>query len=211
MEEILLIGVPAFTIMFIAIDPIAVAPLFASLTEDADATHRRQMAIKSTLVGAIILAFFTAFGEAFLGALHISMDAFRAAGGVLLMLLALEMVFEKRTKRREATTEKAHDEPEHEDISVFPMGIPMIAGPGAITSIVLLMAGQADNALGQIIVVSALAVVLVIQLILLFMAGWLQRVLGQSITSAVTRVLGVILAAMAAQYIFDGIRGALLA
>ena len=122
---------------FVVIDPIGIAPIFAGMTEGTPGHHRRNMAIKSVLIATIILFGFAYLGEWLLTALHVSLDAFRAAGGVLLFMLALDMIFEKRTERREERAEKLNEDDQstagtHEDISVFPMAIPMIAGPGAI-------------------------------------------------------------------------------
>lgn len=197
--------IPAFTILFVAIDPIAIAPLFAALVQDYDKAHQRKLAMQSVVVGSIILALFALFGERLLGILGISMAAFRAAGGVLLFLLALEMVFEKRTSRRRRKTEKAQSEQHGDDIAVFPMGIPLIAGPGAITSVVLLMTEQSDNPAGQLAVGGVVLAIMVITLVLLLASGPITRAMGTSFTSAFTRVLGVILAAMATQFIFDGV------
>jgi len=142
----------------------------------------------------------------------VSLDAFRAAGGVLLFLLALDMIFEKRTERREDRAEKLHHDgggPE-EDISVFPMAIPMLAGPGAIASIMLYMSGSGGDIATQGVVLAAMAANLLVCLVLFLAAGPLMRVMGDTIAAMITRILGVILAALAAQFILDGIGGALL-
>ena len=130
----------ALMTFFVIIDPPGCAPIFASLTQGAPAPHRRTMAIRSVLIAAAILVFFGLFGEDLLRALGVSLAAFRIAGGIMLFLIALEMVFEKRTERREHRAQEVNASPEIEDISVFPMAIPMIAGPGSIASIMLLMA-----------------------------------------------------------------------
>lgn len=217
MAEIMQISIPVFVTLFVVIDPIAIAPMFAAMTVDADAAQRRKMAIKACFVGALVLFFFALAGKAFLGALGISMWAFRTAGGVMLFLIAMEMVFEKRTERREKRVEnvveehETHPEIEQEDISVFPIAVPMLAGPGAIATIMLLMSDHQADATAQGIVLATLAAVIVITLILLLVAVKLLDVVGHSTASVLTRVLGMILAALAAQYVFDGIKGALLA
>ncbi|HEY0627225.1 MAG TPA: MarC family protein [Allosphingosinicella sp.] len=196
--------ISAFVTLFVIIDPPGCAPIFASLTGGATAAHRRAMAIRSTLIAAAILLFFAIFGEDLLEKLGISLAAFRIAGGIMLFLIALEMVFEKRTQRRENRANEINASPEQEDISVFPMAIPMIAGPGSIASIMLLMA-RSDGLQGSLVVLSALGAVLLLTMIALLAAGPLMRLLGHKIEAMITRILGVILAALAAQFVIDGI------
>lgn len=216
MPEIMDIAVPVFVTLFVVIDPIAIAPIFAALTVDVDARQRRKMALKGCFIGALVLFFFALLGKSFLGALGISMAAFRAAGGVMLFLIAMDMVFEKRTERREKRAEhmveehEAHPDEEQEDISVFPIAVPMLAGPGAIATVMLLMSDHQGDATAQGIVLATLAAVLLITLLLLFVAARVLDAVGQSVANVLTRVLGMILAALAAQYIFDGIKGGLL-
>jgi multiple antibiotic resistance protein len=196
--------VSAFVTFFVIIDPPGCAPIFASLTQGTPAAHRRGMAIRSVLIAAGILLFFGLFGEDLLKALGISLAAFRIAGGIMLFLIALEMVFEKRTQRRENRAQEVNATPEHDDISVFPMAIPMIAGPGSIASIMLLMARS--NGLEQsLVVLGALAAILVLTMLALLTAGPLMRLLGYRVEAMITRILGVILAALAAQFVIDGI------
>ena len=194
----------AFVTFFVVIDPPGCAPIFASLTAGANAAHRRAMALRSVAIASGILLFFALFGEDLLDALGVSLAAFRIAGGIMLFLIALEMVFERRQQRRESRADEVKATPEHEDISVFPMAIPMIAGPGSIASIMLLMARS--NGLDQsLVVLGALAAILVLTLIALLAAGPLMRFLGHRVEAMVTRILGVILAALAAQFVIDGI------
>ena len=162
------------------------------------------MAIRSVLIAAAILLFFGLFGEDLLSALGVSLAAFRIAGGIMLFLIALEMVFEKRTERRENRAQEVNADPEVEDVSVFPMAIPMIAGPGSIASIMLLMA-QSDGLDESLIVLGALLAILLLTMIALLMAGPLMRLLGHKMEAMITRLLGVILAALAAQFVIDGI------
>lgn len=200
--------ISAFATFFVVIDPPGCAPIFASLTSGATAQHRRSMAIRSIGVAGVILLAFAIFGEAFLRALGISLDAFRIAGGIMLFLIALEMVFEKRQERRENRAEDVKARPAAEDISIFPMGIPMIAGPGSIASAMLLMS-RGHGLAEDIVVLGALAVVLVLTLIALLLAGPLMRLVGHRMEAMVTRLLGVILAALAVQFVIDGIRASL--
>ena len=161
----------------------------------------------SMLIASGILLFFGLFGEDLLGALGVSLDAFRIAGGIMLFLIALEMVFEKRQQRRETRANEVNATPEIEDISVFPMAIPMIAGPGSIASIMLMMA-RSDGLDESLIVLGALASILVLTLVALLAAGPLMRLLGHKVEAMITRILGVILAALAAQFVIDGISSA---
>ena len=198
----------AFVTLFVVIDPPGCAPIYAGLTANATAAARRSMAIRACLIAAVILLGFALFGEALLAAMHIELDAFRVAGGIMLFLIALEMVFEKRTERRNDRADKVREDPEHEDVSVFPMAMPMLAGPGAIASIMLL-AGNAKGVEGTLVVLAALALVLVLTLMALIAASPLMRVFGDKVEAVVTRLLGVLLAALATQYVIDGLRASL--
>jgi multiple antibiotic resistance protein len=195
--------VSAFVTFLVVIDPPGCAPIFAGLTKDATAPHRRAMAIRSVLVAAGILLFFALLGEDLLRALGISLSAFRIAGGIMLFLIAIDMVFEKRTERRENRAQEVTAR-EAEDISVFPMAIPMIAGPGSIASVMLLTA-RSNGLAETLAVLGALLATLVLTLIALLLAGPLMRLLGHKMEAMITRILGVILAALAAQFVIDGI------
>tara|TARA_A100001391_G_scaffold95213_3_gene63106 strand:- start:24343 stop:24963 length:621 start_codon:yes stop_codon:yes gene_type:complete len=195
----------AFVTLFVVIDPPGCAPIYAGLTANATPAARRSMAIRACLISAAILFGFALFGENLLAAMHIELDAFRVAGGIMLFLIALEMVFEKRTERRNDRADKVREDPEHEDVSVFPMAMPMLAGPGAIASIMLL-SGNAKGVEGTLVVLGALASVLVLTLLALLAASPLMRVFGDKVEAVITRLLGVLLAALAAQYVIDGLR-----
>ena len=195
--------VSAFVTFLVIIDPPGCAPIFASLTQGAAPAHRRAMAIRSVLVATGILLFFAVLGEALLRALGISLSAFRIAGGIMLFLIAIDMVFEKRTERRENRAQELSAE-EVEDVSVFPMAIPMIAGPGSIASVMLLTA-RGEGIGESLVVLGALAATLILTLIALLLAGPLMRLVGHKIEGMITRILGVILAALAAQFVIDGI------
>ena len=197
--------ISAFVTFFVVIDPPGCAPIYASLTKDATDAQRRSMAIRAALIAAGILLVFALFGEQLLGALHIELNSFRIAGGVMLFLIAIDMVFEKRTERREDRAQKIIETPEIEDVSVFPMAMPMIAGPGSIASVMLLMS-QNEGLDRSIVVLSALGAVLVLTLLALVAAGPIMRVLGSKAEAVITRLLGVLLAALAAQFIIDGLR-----
>lgn len=202
--------VSAFITLFVVIDPPGCAPIYAGLTADASPAQRRAMAVKATIIATIILIIFALFGEDLLGALHIELDSFRIAGGIMLFAIAIDMVFEKRTERRQDRADKvlAHRDAAHEveDVSVFPMAMPMLAGPGAIASIMLLMA-RAEGVEGTVAILAALVVVMLISVAALIAAAPIMRLFGQEFESVVTRLLGVILAALAAQFVIDGLRG----
>ncbi len=198
----------AFVTLLVIIDPPGCAPIFASLTAGTDAKHRRRMAVRSCLVAWSILLFFALLGEALLSHMGISLSAFRLAGGIMLFMIALDMVFEKRTERREERAEEIKGTPEAEDISVFPMAIPMIAGPGSIASVMLLNA-RADGLSESLIVLGAMTAVILLTLVALLAAGPLMRFVGAKVEAMITRILGVILAALATQFVLDGLERSL--
>lgn len=199
----------AFITLFVVIDPPGCAPIYAGLTKGASTAQQRSMALRACLIAGVILVIFALFGEDLLGALHIELDSFRIAGGIMLFVIALDMVFEKRTQRREQRAEKVVAEhagnPEVDDVSVFPMAMPMLAGPGAIASVMLLTA-KAQGWENTLVVLAALAAVLVLTLLALIAASPLMRLFGARVEAVITRLLGVLLAALAAQYVIDGLR-----
>lgn len=202
--------IPAFTVFFVAIDPLGVAPIFAGLTAGSDMAYRRRMAFKAVITVTIVLFLFAILGKAFLGSLGITLDAFRVAGGLLLLLIAIDMVFEKRTQRRTQRADQFQaDHKDFEDISIFPLAIPMIAGPGAITAVMLMVSNYHGDAAAQAIVLGTLLFILVLTFFILIGASYLMKFLGEAITAAFTRILGVVLAALSVQYIFDGARALL--
>ena len=190
---------------FVVIDPPGCAPIYAGLTAGVPAVHARAMALRAVLIAGAILVVFALFGQAILSAIGASLDSFRVAGGILLFVIATEMVLEKRTQRREDRAEKIKGTPEIEDVSVFPMAMPMIAGPGSIASIMLLMS-KGHGVERTLVILAALACILLLTLVALILAGPIMRVLGDKIEAVVTRLLGVLLAALAAQFVIDGLR-----
>jgi len=190
---------------FVVIDPPGCAPIYAGLSAGATPTHRRAMAVRAVVVAAIILLVFAAFGETLLDALGISLSSFRIAGGIMLFLIALEMVFEKRTERREDRAAKVAANPEVEDVSIFPMAMPMIAGPGSIASVMLMM--SRNHGVERVaVVLAALLTILVLTLVALLAAGPIMKFLGAKIEAVITRILGVLLAALAVQFVIDGLQ-----
>lgn len=199
--------ISAFVTLFVVIDPPGCAPIYAGLTKGAPPAQARSMALRATFIASLILLGFALFGKELLGALHIDLNSFRIAGGLMLFFIAFDMVFEKRTQRREERAERIAATPEIEDVSVFPMAMPMLAGPGAIAAVMLLMneAGGEPERVAQVL--AALAAVLVITAAALVAAGPLIRLLGDKVEAVITRLLGVLLAALATQYVVDGLRG----
>lgn len=197
--------VSAFITFLVVIDPPGCAPIYAGLTAGATPNQRRSMAIRAVFVSAIILLIFALFGEPLLRTLGIDLASFRIAGGIMLFVIALDMVFEKRTQRREDRAAKIAETPEIEDVSIFPMAMPMIAGPGSIASAMLLMSRQTglENSL---IVIAAMLSVLALTLAALLAAGPLMKMVGPKIEVVITRLLGVLLAALACQFVIDGLK-----
>ena len=197
--------ITAFVTLFVVIDPIGMTPLFVALTQGMGAARRRAIALRACVTSALLLIVFAAFGEAVLEFIGISMPAFRIAGGVLLFLTALDMLFERRTKRRKDQADEAEDD-DGDDPSVFPLAIPLIAGPGAIASVILLV-GQRPGPEGLAMVIGVM-LSLVLLVFLMFLTGSiLERALGRVGINVVTRLLGMLLAALAVQFVLDGLRG----
>ena len=194
--------ISAFVTLFVVIDPIGLAPLFVALTQGLPAAARRRIALRACLLSFALLAVFAGFGEAVLGFIGISMPAFRIAGGILLFLTALDMLFERRTKRRE---DQSEGDASRDDPSVFPLAIPLIAGPGAIASAILLT-GQAPGVIGFSLTLGIAASVLLIVLCLFLAAPMLERGLGKTGILVITRLLGMLLAALSVQFVLDGLR-----
>ena len=192
----------ALVTFLVIIDPPGCAPIFAGLTRGPPPAHRRAMAVRSTLIAWAILMFFALLGRPMLQALGISLASFRIAGGIMLFMIALDMVFERRTARREERAQSIEGTPEAEDISVFPMAIPMITGPGSIAS-AMLWVSRAETPANVAVVLAAITVVMLITMVTLLAAGPLMRLIGEKIEAMITRILGVILAALAAQFIVD--------
>ena len=192
--------ITAFVTMFVVIDPIGLAPLFVALTQDVPERQRRNIALRACAIGMAILIAFALFGESILTFIGISMPAFRVAGGILLFLTALDMLFERRTKRRVDQS----GEDDYDDPSVFPLAIPLIAGPGAIASVILLT-GQKPGLEGLALVLAITALVLGVCLALFLASSLLERALGKTGITVVTRLLGMLLAALSVQFVLDGL------
>jgi multiple antibiotic resistance protein len=202
----------SFVTFFVAIDPVAMAPMFTTMTARMTPAWRRQMAWKSVAIATGILLAFAFGGAWLLEQIHVSLDAFRIAGGLLLFLIAIDMLFEKRSERREERAEQVAAQqaqhPDHQDdISVFPLAIPLIAGPGAIASVMLFF-NEYETALERGMVLLGVGANLALCLIAFLLAGPISRWMGPTIASMLTRIFGILLAALAAQFVVDGIRNA---
>lgn len=195
----------AFTTFFATIGPVDLAALLAALTPDCAPAHRRSMALKGTLIATGILLLFALFGSALLDHLGISLAAFRTAGGILLLLLGIDMVFGRYAGTTRSSEEETCEAKQKQDISVFPLATPLIAGPGTIGATILLIAEARGEFALQLAVIAALLVVLAMTLLLMMAANHVQRLLGVTGLHVISRTVGVLLSALAVQFIFEGI------
>lgn len=196
--------------LFVTVDPLGLVPIFVALTPGASPRERMLIARRAVVLAAVVLGLFALSGEAVLRWLGISMPAFRVAGGLFLFLLALEMVFERRAQRREGTAELVAEERAGADIAVFPLAIPLIAGPAAITTTILLADRVGSSAQGRIALLFAQIAVLAATWLALAAGARLARFFGPTLISVLSRLLGLLLGALAAQYVLDGLRTSLL-
>ncbi|TRW98133.1 NAAT family transporter [Paracoccus sp. M683] len=193
--------ISAFVTLFVVIDPVGLAPMFVALTRDMSHHQRRQVGWRAVIVAFALLTLFGLAGEQILTGIGISLPAFRIAGGILLLLTAFDMLFERRTERREGQTA-----PEADDPSVFPLAMPLLAGPGALATMILL-AGDGDG-WGHVAAIHLMmAAVLAIALVLFELASSIARVLGRTGIMVLTRLFGMLLAALSVQFIIDGLKG----
>lgn len=196
----------AFVTLFVIIDPLAVLPMFIALTRNESIAHKRRTALKASVIATILLLTFAFIGDKLLDAMGISEPAFRIAGGFLLLLAAIEMVIAKTSGIRSTTGDEAAEAAHRDDISVFPLAIPLIAGPGGLTSIVVLMRqAEGISFLAELGVIIILIVVLLITYLSLLVGDRILRILGVTGTNVLTRVFGIILAALAIQNIITGV------
>ncbi|SMX34517.1 MarC family protein [Actibacterium lipolyticum] len=192
--------ISAFVTLFVIIDPIGLAPLFVAITHGMTSHERRAVAMRAAGIAIGLLTLFGVLGEAVLGFVGISMPAFRIAGGILLFLTALDMLFERRSKRREDQTEEERPDP-----SVFPLATPLIAGPGSMATMILLT-GEVQGDFAAIVFIHLImAVVIGLVLVMFLTAGLLERALGKTGINVVTRLLGMLLAALSVQFVLDGL------
>ena len=196
----------SFILFFVTIDTIGNIPFFLSLTEDAKIKQRNQIAIRSVVIAFFIMITFAYAGRYLLEVIDVSLDSLKIAGGIILMFLAIDILFEKRKKRREKRVEEALDEQNFDEITVFPIAIPFIAGPSALTTVILLIGNYSNNTEFQIPVILALVAALFVSLILMLGASFIVKFIPKQILHATARVMAFILAALATQFIIDGIK-----
>lgn len=195
----------AFTTLFATVGPLDVAAIFAVLTAELTPRARRAVALRGTAIATGILVLFAWSGETLLDLLGISLPALRVAGGILLLLIGIELVFARSSGSTSATDEEVQEATTRQDISVFPLATPLIAGPGAMGATILLMTGTHGDPLLQLAVMVGLLAVMLLTLVGLLLASQVQRILGVTGMHVVSRVFGILLSALAVQFIFDGI------
>ncbi|MCA3448367.1 MAG: MarC family protein [Rhodobacter sp.] len=194
--------ITSFVTLFVVIDPLGLIPLFIALTRGMAPDHRRAVGLRACGIAAILLTLFGLFGQKLLDFVGISMPAFRIAGGILLFLTALDMLFERRTQRREGQMPDADHDP-----SVFPLAMPLIAGPGALAAMILLVGQSGPGLQGTAVVLGLMLAVILVIYVLFLAAGPIERALGRTGTMVITRLLGMLLAALSVQFVIDGIIG----
>ncbi|HYH39327.1 MAG TPA: MarC family protein [Azospirillum sp.] len=197
--------ISVLVVFFVVVDPVGLVPVFLGLTQGFDARRKRMIALRGTALSLAILMFFAYLGRPVLTALGIEMPAFRIAGGALLFWIAFEMLFQRRSDRKEKAADEARTDEEAHDLAVFPLAIPLIAGPGSIASVMLLMDQYGQGWQGQLTVLGAAALVIVSATVLLMFADVVRRLLGRTMILTLSRILGIVLAALAAQTILSGI------
>lgn len=210
-DALLEIAVNSFLLMFVTIDPVGVTPMFAALSAHLPEPARRRAAARAVLLAAVILVVFGLIGDDLLFALGIGLPAFRIAGGGLLFLLAIDMVFARHSGLRSTTQNEFHEAEHRQDISVFPLAFPLLAGPGALTTILLLTAGHESEPTMLGVIMGCLVLVLLLTWIALRLTGPLLRLLGETGTNVIGRLLGLLLAALAVQFMVDGVTAVLRA
>jgi len=195
--------VTTFVTLFVIIDPVALAPLFVALTQGMATAERRRIALRSVVIAYVLLAIFAVAGEALLKVIGIGMPAFRISGGLLLFLMAVDMLFERRNERREKQTANTRADP-----SVFPLATPLIAGPGALATMILLSSRHSGDLPALVAIHAVLLGLLALTYLVFLSGGMIERALGHTGVVVVTRLLGILLAALAIQFVLDGLRDA---
>jgi len=195
------IALTTFVTLFVVIDPVGLTPVFVALTRGIDQPTRNRIALHAALIAVGVLGLFGVAGERMLQLIGIGLPAFRIAGGILLFLIAIEILFERRSQRREKSAEEA---PGH-DPTVFPLATPLIAGPGALASMILIMGQHSGAPATQAAVLAVMASVVLTAYMLFRLSGLVERVLGPVGINVVSRLLGMLLAALAVQFVLDGL------
>ena len=195
------IFIQSFTLYFIVVDPLGSTSIFFVITQNLNAKEKIKTAISATIIAAIILLFFALLGSYILKYLNITFSAFTIAGGIILFIISLEMLFNKRQQRKEENINF-----QSENISVFPLAIPLLAGPAAITSVIVLVSDIGNNYVNQIIGITSLILVMFLTFIIFFITSKFEKIINKKIINIFSRVIGIILAGLSIQYILDGIK-----
>jgi len=198
-----------FVLFFVVVEPISLVPMYAALTEGASKDYKRRMAFKAVLIAGFILVAFALAGGALLDTMGISLNAFRIFGGLMLFLIALDMVYVRPSGARTTTSTETAEVKRRPDIAVFPLAFPFIAGPGALATILLVTGGLSRTSLLFLGMMSVVVLVLVITYVLMLLTPHVMRVLGVTGGNVISRLTGVILGALAVQFVIDGIKGSL--
>jgi len=194
------IFIQSFVLYFVVIDPLGNTPIFMTVTQQQNIKEKNKTAIESVLIATIILVLFSVIGNFLLSYLNISLAAFRIAGGMILFIIALEMLFNKRQQRKEKNIENIGDK-----VAIFPLAIPLLSGPAAITSVIVIVSNLGDNFLYQLMGVASLISVMTITLILFLIVSKSEKLINKKVTNVFSRVIAIILAGLSVQYIIDGI------
>jgi len=200
----------SFAVLFVAIDAIGIGPLFLSLTYGASLKQRYQIALRSSLIAFIILLIFAYGGQFFFNWIGVSLNSLKVAGGIILLIIAIEMLLDKRRIRREENASKALSEKTIDEITVFPLSIPLIAGPAALTSIVLLISANSFSSENLLMVYLALASVMIVTLLHMLSSTFIAKFVGKNILNVFSRVIALILASLAIQFVIDGLKSSFL-
>ena len=192
--------IQAFVLYFVVIDPIGNTPIFMSITQIQNEREKYQTAIEAVLIATIVLILFSIIGQFILSYLNVSLESFRIAGGIILFLIAIEMLFNKRQERKEQILDKTKNK-----LSVFPLAIPILAGPAAITSVIVIATKYQGDLLSQSISLLGLVVVMFVTLIFFLLLAKSDKFINKNITNIISRVIAIILAALSIQYIMDGL------
>ena len=192
--------IQAFVLYFVVIDPIGNTPIFMSITQIQNEKEKYQTAIEAVLIATIVLTLFSIIGQFILSYLNVSLESFRIAGGIILFLIAIEMLFNKRQVRKEQILDKSKNK-----LSVFPLAIPILAGPAGITSVIVISTKYQGDFLSQSVSLLGLVVVMIITLIFFLLLAKSDKFLNRNITNVISRVIAIILAALSIQYIIDGL------
>lgn len=199
-----------FVIFFVVVEPISLVPMFGALTRGGSVRYRRKMALKAAALSASILVVFALIGDYLLEILGITVQAFKIGGGVLLFMIAVDMVFARHSGLRSTTVREQEEAQYREDISIFPLAFPLIAGPGALATVLLMAGEMGDDAIAFLGMISVILAVVLVVLVLLLTTPFVMRVIGRSGADVLARLFGVVLAALASQYVIDGVRGTFL-